>query len=514
MVAAGVLADKLREWSPPFVRSPTRPLPHRHAGTEESGRSLPRARGLSVPEREDFEELYHDAPVGYFTTRIDDRITRVNRRFLEWTGYDEADVVGTRFVDLLDPGTQQFYETRHVPVLHLEGETREVVLGLRRKSGDVMPILINSVIVLDDDEKPRLVRSAIFDATARSQYERDLVAERRTAESAAARVQVLQNASVQFAEAATQVELAEALNRIVADALVATVSCVATVDDGGELDVIAGINPLEGLYDRADSRPGPDSLRQGRPILLPGHDDIAADYPQIAAAMRTARLEGLAAFPLLRDQAPFGIVAAFFARRRELEPAAIDLVQAISRQAAQALARIRLQEELAHLALHDQLTGLANRALLREHIDSALAASARTSLPVAMMFLDLDGFKHINDRLGHTVGDDVLREVASRLRSAVRESDVIGRFGGDEFIVLCPETADEQAALIGERLRQAVEEPMEWLPSGFAVSASVGVVVHEAGEYRPTTDELVHIADAEMYRAKSAGRNRVSIAGR
>ena len=223
-----------------------------------------------MPEHEDFEELYHDAPVGYFTTRIDDRITRVNRRFLEWTGYDEADVVGKRFVDLLDPGTQLFYETRHVPVLHLEGETREVVLGVRRKDGEVLPILINSVLVLGADEKPRLVRSAIFDATARSQYERDLVSERRSAESAAARVQVLQNASTQFAEAASQLDLAEALNRIVADALVATVSCVATVDDAGELEVIAGVNPLEGLYDRSDPRPGPDALRQGRPLVFAG----------------------------------------------------------------------------------------------------------------------------------------------------------------------------------------------------------------------------------------------------
>lgn len=467
-----------------------------------------------MPEHEDFEELYHDAPVGYFTTRIDDRITRVNRRFLEWTGYDESDVIGTRFVDLLDAGTQLFYETRHVPVLHLEGETREVVLGIRRKDGEVLPILINSVLVLGADEQPRLVRSAIFDATARSQYERDLVSERRTAESAAARVQVLQNASVQFAEATTHIDLAEALTQIVADSLVATAACVATVDEEGELEVIAGVNPLDGLYDRSDARPGPDSLRQGQPMVFPGHEEIESDYPAIAAAMRTARLEGLAAFPLLRDHAPFGVVAAFFARRRELEPAAIELVQAISRQAAQALARIRLQEELAHLALHDQLTGLANRALLRENIESALAVSARTTQPVAMMFIDLDGFKLINDRLGHSVGDDVLREVALRLRSVVRETDVIGRFGGDEFIVLCPETDDVQAEVIGERLRQVIEQPMEWLPAGFAVSASVGVVVHEAGEHRPTTDELVQIADAEMYRAKNGGRNRVSIAGR
>lgn len=467
-----------------------------------------------MPEREDFEELYHDAPVGYITTRVDDRITRVNRRFLEWTGFEEADVVDRRFVDLLDPATRVFYETRHVPVLHRDGETREVVLGIRCKDGRVMPILINSVLVLGPDDKPRLVRSAIFDATERSQYERDLVAERRLAESAAARVQVLQNASVEFAEAATETELAEVLNRIVGDALGASASCVATIDPVGELEVIAGVNPLAGLYALDDPRPGPDAMLTGEPIVLAGHDEVEEQYPTIAEAMRTARLEGFATFPLLRDHAPFGVVAVFFDRRRELEPAAIDLVQAICLQAAQALARVRLQEELAHLALHDQLTGLANRALLREHIEAALAASARSNQPVAMMFLDLDRFKPINDRLGHPTGDEVLREVAERLRAVVRDSDVIGRFGGDEFIVLCPETDDAEAALISERLREEIGRPMDWLPDGFAVSASVGVVVHRASEHPATTDELLEIADAEMYRAKNGGRDRVSIAGR
>jgi diguanylate cyclase (GGDEF)-like protein/PAS domain S-box-containing protein len=465
-----------------------------------------------MPEREDFEELYHDAPVGYFTTRLDDRITRVNRRFLEWTGYAETDVVGRRFVDLLDPRTRVFYETRHVPVLHRDGETREVVLGLHRKDGDVMPILLNSVLVLGEDDQPRLVRSAVFDATERSQYEHDLLAERRLAESAAARVQVLQNASVQFAEASTEGDLAGALGQMVGDALEATFSCVATLGADGELAVIAGTNPLEGLYTNSDPRPGPDSLRGGMPMIFADADELEAGYPEIAAAMRQAGFEGLASFPLMRDGSPFGVVAALFEQRRVLEPTAIELVQAICRQASQAFARIRLQEELAHLALYDQLTGLANRSLLREHIDSALAASARTTQPVAMMFLDLDGFKPVNDRLGHTTGDDVLREVAARLRSVVRDSDVIGRFGGDEFIVLCPETDDAQAILIAERLREAVARPMEWLPAGFAVSASVGVVIHNATGYPRTTDELLEIADAEMYRAKKNGRNRVSIA--
>ena len=464
-----------------------------------------------MPSREDFEELYHDAPVGYFTTQLDDTLARVNRTFLTWTGYAESDVIGRPFASLLHPDDRAHYRERRVPVVRAGGEVREVALRVMRADGEILPVLLNSVVVLNDDERPRLIRGVIFDATNRTEYESELLTQRRLAESAAARVQVLQNASVRFAERGTERELAETLDTIVREALAATVSCVATVDAQGELDVIAGLNPLAGRYRRSDARPGPDSLDRGRPLLFADSADLADEYPVIAEAMRSAGLEGIASFPLLRDRAPFGIVAAFFAERTELEPAAVDLVEAIARQAAQTLARIRLQEEIAHLALHDQLTGLANRVLLREHIDRAISGGTESAQPVAMMFLDLDGFKPVNDRLGHTVGDDVLRDVARRLGAVVRDTDVVGRFGGDEFIVLCPDTDDEQAAVIAERIRQAVAEPIEWLPAGFTVSASVGVVVHRPGRTPASTDELLELADAEMYRAKGAGRNRVSL---
>lgn len=464
-----------------------------------------------MPAREDFEELYHDAPVGYFTTHLDDVVARVNRTFLAWTGLAESDVLGRQFASLLHPDDQLFYRSRRVPVLRLDGEVREVALRVMRADGGVLPVLLNSVVVLGGDDTPRLIRGVIFDATARTEYEAELLEQRRLAESAAARVQVLQRASVRFAESESERELAEALDRIVAEALGATFTCVATVDDAGELDVIAGVNPLAGWYEPASSRPGPDSLRRGSTVLLPGIEEVDAAYPAISAGMRARGLQGIVSFPLLRDRAPFGIVAAFFAERAELDPAAIELVEAIARQAAQALARIRLQEEISHLATHDQLTGLANRMLLREHIDRALAGSARSARPVAMMFLDLDGFKPINDRLGHTTGDEVLRDVAQRLRGVVRDTDIVGRFGGDEFIILCPDTDDDAAAAIAERVRETLAEPIDWLPRGFAVSASVGVVVHRPAQHDASTDELLEWADAEMYRAKGAGRNRVSL---
>jgi diguanylate cyclase (GGDEF)-like protein len=125
-----------------------------------------------------------------------------------------------------------------------------------------------------------------------------------------------------------------------------------------------------------------------------------------------------------------------------------------------------------------------------------------------VLYLDLDGFKPINDRLGHAVGDTVLRHVATRLRSVVRESDSLGRLGGDEFIVICTDTDHAAAAAIAERIHGAIAEPMDGIPDSMAISVSIGVAVHRHSRNSDlTTDEILDVADTAMYRAKKSGRN-------
>jgi diguanylate cyclase (GGDEF)-like protein len=240
--------------------------------------------------------------------------------------------------------------------------------------------------------------------------------------------------------------------------------------------------------------------------------DVDSPYPHVVEGLIAARLASVIIFPLVRDGVPMGVVAAFFGRERELEQEALDLVAAICRQASQSLVRIRLQEQLAHLASHDQLTGLPNRARLREEVGRSLAVATRSGKPLAVMFLDLDGFKPVNDKLGHTLGDDVLREVARRLLAGVRDGDIVGRLGGDEFVIICHEASRREAEGIAERLRGDLAQAYTDLPAEFAISASIGVVVLRPTADGPTIpDALLALADDEMYRAKNSGRNRVSV---
>lgn len=162
-------------------------------------------------------------------------------------------------------------------------------------------------------------------------------------------------------------------------------------------------------------------------------------------------------------------------------------------------------EELAFLALHDKLTHLPNRALLDDRFEQAIQASARQNARFAVLFVDLDGFKGVNDTYGHHVGDGLLVEIARRLRAAVHADDTISRVGGDEFVLLARVDEPEDAGVIADALLHALREPVQVSGHALHVSGSIGIAVHPADGQ--DQDALMSNADAAMYHAKAAGRN-------
>ncbi|HZG93509.1 MAG TPA: EAL domain-containing protein [Mycobacteriales bacterium] len=167
------------------------------------------------------------------------------------------------------------------------------------------------------------------------------------------------------------------------------------------------------------------------------------------------------------------------------------------------------EARLTQMALHDALTGLANRALLMEQLDQSLYRSTRHGRQVAVLFLDLDRFKVINDSLGHDAGDDLLVTVAQRIAGSLRISDTAARLGGDEFVVVCEEVIDEDEALaIAHRLEEAIAQPVMLKGGETVVTASIGVVM--AGR-EATAESLLRDADAAMYKAKDGGRGRYEL---
>jgi diguanylate cyclase (GGDEF)-like protein len=182
-----------------------------------------------------------------------------------------------------------------------------------------------------------------------------------------------------------------------------------------------------------------------------------------------------------------------------------------------ALAGAALTAELSSLAFHDRLTRLPNRVLLGERTDTALARAARNGTTVALLVLDLDGFKRINDRYGHRVGDETLVIVAARLRDQLREVDVAARLGGDEFALLLTDLHDPaEATMVARRVLAALSQPLQMPDDELMVGVSIGVVTWSAPPSslgprprqdgpRPGLDRLLDDADTAMYLAKSRG---------
>ena len=182
-------------------------------------------------------------------------------------------------------------------------------------------------------------------------------------------------------------------------------------------------------------------------------------------------------------------------------------LSAISRDVSE---QRELTDLLAHRATHDALTGLPNRRLLYDRLDLALARTVRSQSTLALLFMDLDGFKRVNDSLGHLAGDELLVATVERLRARMRNVDTLARVGGDEFVLLCEVVASPaDAADIAQRLLGATAAPIQIVGVEVAVSMSIGVAVTSGASIDP--ESLVRQADDAMYAAKNAGKGRYEL---
>ncbi|HJQ28097.1 MAG TPA: PAS domain S-box protein [Rubrobacter sp.] len=249
-------------------------------------------------------------------------------------------------------------------------------------------------------------------------------------------------------------------------------------------------------------------VRTGRPVLL---EDVRED-PDFLGAIGGITSE--VCVPLFDQDTVVGVLNVESVGGVKLTPADLRLTSALGEQASIAISRARLYEQdqeskqqLAHQAFHDSLTGLANRNLLMDRLGHAQARVLRRTEVLAVLFMDLDDFKIINDSLGHAVGDRLLVAVAECLKSCVRPQDTISRLGGDEFVALLEDLRDEgDAVRVAERIIERLQVPFAIDGNKLHTSISVGIAFSSA----PTRD-LLRAADTAMYRAKENGKGRYEV---
>lgn len=199
-----------------------------------------------------------------------------------------------------------------------------------------------------------------------------------------------------------------------------------------------------------------------------------------------------------------------FEREDAFNEETVELANLFANHLGLLISRLRSQEKILqqermmeYLSNHDALTGLANRRLFQDYGEKMISLARREQKPVAVLFIDLSKFKIVNDSYGHTVGDEVLKIVGSRLERVLRESDIVARFGGDEFVALVYDCTPSDLKKIAERIIRGIEEPIEIDGKTFKISAEIGVSVYPTdGE---SLDELIRLADVSMYEAKRRG---------
>lgn len=243
-----------------------------------------------------------------------------------------------------------------------------------------------------------------------------------------------------------------------------------------------------------------------------------AGWPRLAGTVDTWRPAAMAVpaeaggtvlrVPVLRDGALVAVLFTARARRRPFAPGAAELTAIFANHLAVAMVNAELYDTLQQRATEDPLTGLANRVLVGQHLDRALAGDATAR--VGLLFCDLDRFKAVNDLLGHEAGDELLQQVARRLRGSVRPADLLARFGGDEFVIVLHAVRDlSEVAEVGRRVSRALDARFRLRGERVRVSASIGGVLGVPGQ--TTASAMLRDADAAMYVAKERGLGQVEV---
>jgi diguanylate cyclase (GGDEF)-like protein len=227
--------------------------------------------------------------------------------------------------------------------------------------------------------------------------------------------------------------------------------------------------------------------------------------PSVAQHPRDAARDTLEAPRLFAEAVNLRRALAASERRLAAALGQIDALRA--RKAALAKEVLALTEAAANarrFAYHDELTGLPNRHLLLDRFNQAVAMAVRRDKQVALLFLDLDRFKNLNDTLGHSAGDNLLQQVALRLMGAIRTSDTVSRYGGDEFVILLPELGGRASAVaVAEKIRQQLEMPYVVDGTTVAITGSMGLAVYPVDGR--VFGDLIHVSDLAMYRHKARG---------
>ena len=462
-----------------------------------------------------FRTTFDSAPVGIMHTSVDDdRILLANPKLCQMLGYTSEALRGLKADDFLHPDQAgEDWPTYREKMLKGEMDNFSSERRYARKDGSTLWVSRTVSLARDPAGRPLYFIRLVEDIN-----ERTLMARRRAMEHAVTQV---------LAESATQEEAMQLVLRTICQALGWICGThwkwneteeLLRCSEAWHVDAAAVAEFADAARERPneapawlDAAPGTPSggvVRRvwfsGAPVWFP---DVLQqpDFRRGPMAAK-AGLRSAFGFPILAGTRPFGVMEFYSREIEQPDEALLQMVRAIGSQIGQFIQRKRAEEKVLHLAQFDTVTGLPNRNLFNDRLGLMLAQARRNAWSLGILFVDLDRFKAVNDTYGHAAGDMLLRQVATRLKECLRDTDVVGRLSGDEFALVLSNLAKaDDAGLVAQKILGTLAAPFDLDGQQSYISASIGIALFPSDGTEP--DTLVKNADIAMYRAKEQGRN-------
>jgi diguanylate cyclase (GGDEF)-like protein/PAS domain S-box-containing protein len=457
-----------------------------------------------------FRIAFEEAGVGMAIVGLDGRFLRVNRELARVLGTTEAQLLagaGMLAVSHPDDAAARSADFSRLAAGELDRYKRD--RRYRRADGSTLWGATTISLVRDDQGRPLYAIGQLEDITARREAE-ERAGRREAQQAAVARLSQLAITEQDFATLAT------ATVHAITESLDVAIAGLAAADEGG-LRFVSGahaacddaVGPESGIA-RLDERHARHTLARCAPVVVA---DAGAETGFDASGLLARGIVSGVMVPVAgeRADAPFGVLGMYGTSPRVFGDDDLAFLQSVANVLTGALRRLAAERDVRHQALHDPLTQLPNRALLLDRLRIALARHRRDQRWVALLYVDLDDFKGINDSLGHGAGDTLLRSLAPRLSEVLRPSDTLARIGGDEFAVLCEGLEDvTESAAIAERLLGVLSRPIDVAGVQLRPTGSIGIALAGPGTAIEGED-LIRDGGVAMYRAKRAGRGGYEI---
>ena len=447
------------------------------------------------------------ADVGVFEVNLQTGESFPNKFWTEW-GYTVEEMQSREFwIEIIHPDDRRRVEEAHARIMSGQSSTFEQEYRVRTRSGHWRWTLSSgSVVSWDDNGKPLLYIGQDTDITHQKLTEEALREARQEAEQ---RAQESERLRIAGAIVTSALSVEEAVDLILhqAGAVCPFDGAVVLLREGDNLRSLGVLGDMvreNVVISLSEELPYVRVYREEQPRFYP---DVREEFPDYTERI-SAETRSWLGIPLIARSEVLGVMSICSKSPNFFSHAHRKVMLAFADHVSIALHNARRYDHTREMAMTDPLTGVGTRHSFDSYAVQHLDLAKRHNRNLSVMMVDMDNFKRINDRHGHPAGDVVLSTVGKMLKSALRQSDIICRYGGDEFAVLLPETSTEEAVDLGQRVRETIEE--EFSESPYEVSATIGLAGLDLHQAENVWD-LLKAADMALYNGKTLGRNRISV---